>query len=295
MQPKGSVLTTGKDDRATPLDARMGGALYPALTEADNKLIAALRERYTAAANTAASSPATGGGGAAKDTFDPDPDAFRNMLGYTESYVEAQELANQKLEYFGDLATSAANSLAIAFADGKLEASELLGIIGQIARELLTVEGIKMLASLFGVGVGLKDGGFASMLGLASGGRVSGPGGPRSDSIIARLSDGEFVVNAAATRRHRGLLEAVNDNRLPAFANGGPVGVPQISAPRVSTMTPAGGGGGTSVVELRLSPELIAQILAEARGQSIQISRDTTATGLKAYDNQKNRQRMTAG
>ncbi|WP_176480119.1 hypothetical protein [Mesorhizobium sp. WSM3859] len=35
---------------------------------------------------------------------------------------------------------------------------------------------------------------------------------------------GEFVVNAHATARNRALLEAVNDNRLPAFADGGVVG-----------------------------------------------------------------------
>lgn len=45
---------------------------------------------------------------------------------------------------------------------------------------------------------------------FSGGGIVHGPGGPRSDSIPARLSDGEFVVNAAATQQNRPLLEAVN-------------------------------------------------------------------------------------
>lgn len=42
------------------------------------------------------------------------------------------------------------------------------------------------------------------------GGYVSGRGGPRSDSILARISDGEFVVNAAATRENRDTLERIN-------------------------------------------------------------------------------------
>ena len=46
--------------------------------------------------------------------------------------------------------------------------------------------------------------------GFADGGFVSGPGGPREDAIPAMLSNGEFVVNAAATRQNRGLLEALN-------------------------------------------------------------------------------------
>lgn len=44
----------------------------------------------------------------------------------------------------------------------------------------------------------------------ASGGFVSGNGGPTEDAIPARLSNGEFVVNADATTRHRPLLERIN-------------------------------------------------------------------------------------
>lgn len=53
----------------------------------------------------------------------------------------------------------------------------------------------------------------------ADGGYVSGRGGPRSDSINARLSNGEFVINAAATAQNRGLLEAINNGK--AYASGG--------------------------------------------------------------------------
>lgn len=49
-------------------------------------------------------------------------------------------------------------------------------------------------------------------LNLATGGYVRGPGTATSDSIPANLSNGEFVVNAAATRRNRQLLEAINSN-----------------------------------------------------------------------------------
>lgn len=44
----------------------------------------------------------------------------------------------------------------------------------------------------------------------ADGGYISGPGGPREDKIPAWLSDGEFVINAAATKKHRALLEKIN-------------------------------------------------------------------------------------
>lgn len=56
--------------------------------------------------------------------------------------------------------------------------------------------------------------------GFATGGLVSGPGTGTSDSITARLSDGEFVVNAEATERFLPVLEAINYGQ-PGFAQGG--------------------------------------------------------------------------
>lgn len=46
--------------------------------------------------------------------------------------------------------------------------------------------------------------------GFATGGHVRGPGTGTSDSILARLSNGEFVVNASATAQNRPVLEALN-------------------------------------------------------------------------------------
>lgn len=63
---------------------------------------------------------------------------------------------------------------------------------------------------------------------FAAGGKVSGPGTGTSDSILAALSNGEFVVNAKATRQWLPFLTAINGGNgdgqrggLPAFANGG--------------------------------------------------------------------------
>jgi hypothetical protein len=61
-------------------------------------------------------------------------------------------------------------------------------------------------------------------LGFADGGHVSGPGTATSDSIFARVSNGEFIVNAAAASKHGKLLEAINSGKVPRFADGGIVG-----------------------------------------------------------------------
>jgi hypothetical protein len=52
----------------------------------------------------------------------------------------------------------------------------------------------------------------------ADGGYITGPGGPRDDRIPAWLSNGEFVVNAAATARNLDLLHRINAQK---FADGG--------------------------------------------------------------------------
>lgn len=60
----------------------------------------------------------------------------------------------------------------------------------------------------------------------AAGGFITGPGTGRSDSISARLSNGEYVVNAAATATNRRVLDAINYGGAPGarFAGGGFVG-----------------------------------------------------------------------
>jgi hypothetical protein len=89
------------------------------------------------------------------------------------------------------------------------------------------------LARLFGGG---KGGGLlgpvfgaitGGIMGKADGGMIFGAGGPRDDKVPIMASPGEFMVNARATARHRGLLEQINSGALssvPAFANGGAIG-----------------------------------------------------------------------
>lgn len=71
-----------------------------------------------------------------------------------------------------------------------------------------------MLGGLFGMFGGL----------FADGGKIKGPGTGTSDSILAAVSNGEFIVNARSTKEWGPLLQAINDNTLPRFAKGGQVG-----------------------------------------------------------------------
>ncbi|NNG36947.1 phage tail tape measure protein [Nakamurella aerolata] len=64
----------------------------------------------------------------------------------------------------------------------------------------------------------------SKMAAKATGGFMRGPGTGTSDDIPAWLSNGEFVMNANATKRFRPLLEHLNWNVAPAFASGGYLG-----------------------------------------------------------------------
>jgi len=67
--------------------------------------------------------------------------------------------------------------------------------------------------------------GAVSFPGFAEGGPIRGPGTGTSDSILARLSNGEFVMRAAAVQRYgTALLERMNGLHIPKFADGGLVG-----------------------------------------------------------------------
>lgn len=97
---------------------------------------------------------------------------------------------------------------------------------------------------------------------MASGGLVRGPGTATSDSIAARLSDGEFVMRAAAVRRYgANFMAALNRGLMPArsnhFAAGGLVG--------------AGAGGGEMEVNVYNSSG------APARVQKRQVGRKQVA------------------
>lgn len=112
-------------------------------------------------------------------------------------------------------------------------ATALANALGRLADKLLDMALDSVINSLFeglmgGAGGGLLGGVFGFSQGgvveAATGGLIRGPGTGTSDSIPARLSDGEFVVRASQTAKHLDLLRAINGGKVAAFATGGLVG-----------------------------------------------------------------------
>ncbi len=115
-------------------------------------------------------------------------------------------------------------------------AGSVVQSIEQILIKLLLLK-IAQSATNTGFGQSSFGSGFLSAFsGKAEGGLIKGPGGPKSDSIPARLSAGEYVVKAdAVTRFGAHNLEAINRGMnpqpfanlaFPKFAEGGLVGSP---------------------------------------------------------------------
>jgi len=60
---------------------------------------------------------------------------------------------------------------------------------------------------------------------FASGGKVSGPGSGTSDSILARISNGEYVVRQSSVAKYgTKFMDAINSGTFPAFSMGGLIG-----------------------------------------------------------------------
>lgn len=126
----------------------------------------------------------------------------------------------------GEIAVNTANAIMKAFA-------QLGPVAGGIAAAGIATLGAFQITAANRARQAAIAGADASLAGLgdleidqrsqfAEGGLVTGPGTGTSDSIAARLSNGEYVVNAASTRQFLPVLEQIN-NAPQRFANGGMV------------------------------------------------------------------------
>lgn len=109
----------------------------------------------------------------------------------------------------------------------------ILGDLAKIALRQAEVFAIQSISSSFGSF--FIEGG--PVLHRAGGGPIAGPGTTTSDSIPAMLSNGEFVINAASTRKYRSLLESINSGHMAHFATGG------IASSLAPSPAPMSGGG----------------------------------------------------
>ena len=197
--------------------------------------------------------------------------AWRNEIAQVKVVIDDVALAidgavrDGFAQIFEDIGRGA-KSAKDAFADF---ARSVLQAINRIVSQKLAES---LFARLFGGGTGAGAGGLgaliSSFLGFAAGGYVRGPGTSTSDSIPARLSDGEYVVNARAVS-HVGVsfLDALNGLSMGpqvrgpalAFASGGLVAAPA---------EPLSSGQNIRIVNV-IDPAMAADYLNSSAGERV--------------------------
>jgi hypothetical protein len=148
-------------------------------------------------------------------------DQLRGQIAATTAQLDQ---AKQSITSWRDLFVSALQSIADALV--------------KVSSQMLATA---LIEKLLGIGAGSFGGvsptqsggpvGTGGVANVATGGFIRGPGTSTSDSIPARLSNGEFVVNAARTARFLPLLHAINFDPEP----------PPIVLPKVIRHYAAGG------------------------------------------------------
>ncbi|MBE7183433.1 MAG: hypothetical protein INR68_03380 [Methylobacterium mesophilicum] len=153
----------------------------------------------------------------------------------------------QSYQQLGQIGLGAVQGLASALQDGKLEAGELLQILGQVIQQFLQMPSVQNGSLFSGLGksasadpwAGMRSvsgggaGFFGSLLGMLFGGFAEGgfTGAGTKYEPAGIVHRGEFVFDKANTERI-GVrnLEAMRRGRLPGFADGGLVRPPAIPA-----------------------------------------------------------------
>jgi hypothetical protein len=216
---------------------------------------------------------------------------------YANAKVKLDE-AKQRQDDFKAASQEAASTLSEGFKDALLNGERLSSILDKLVKKLAGMAIDKAFSSLISgaTGTGGVFGSIGKVFGFADGGMIQGPGGPRSNSILAAVSDGEFIVNADATKKYGALLAAINSGRVPKFASGGIVGsAPAISSPKFAASPGASPvsinmpisvttqGGGSPEQNADLAKQIGKQIDAFARSTVIDEVRKQMRPGNLLY------------
>lgn len=178
--------------------------------------------------------------------------------------VELKTAGNELQKAFEDGLTRGIESSLMGLAQGTMTLKDaiknlaltVVNAMAQVAAQQLALQAVSGITGLFGGAAG------ASVM-AATGGYIRGPGTGTSDSIPARLSNGEFVVREAMVRKYGvGFLHAINRGRLAGFANGGLVSSPAMPQYRDPGLTTSMQDGTAGQIQVSAPPVNIKQTLA---------------------------------
>lgn len=178
--------------------------------------------------------------------------------------VELKTAGNELQKAFEDGLTRGIESSLMGLAQGTMTLKDaiknlaltVVNAMAQVAAQQLALQAVSGITGLFGGAAGVS-------VMAATGGYIRGPGTGTSDSIPARLSNGEFVVREAMVRKYGvGFLHAINRGRLAGFANGGLVSSPAMPQYREPGLTTSMQDGTAGQIQVSAPPVNIKQTLA---------------------------------
>lgn len=157
-----------------------------------------------------------------KELLDQTTIVLNKTLGpaFDTLFTNILEGSGNAFKAFGD----AIKQMLVQLGAAILKAALFSAILSVISGGASNVAGGKSFMDLFGPAM-------KSITGFASGGAINGPGSSTSDSILARVSKGEYIMNAAAVSKFgASFFDSINSGMLPRFNGGGPVGSNMILA-----------------------------------------------------------------
>lgn len=223
------------------------------------------------------------------------PEAAAAIDRMTTSIAGMQNQVAAATPVIVDLGTRVQNSIIDGLADASANAIEswenlrkaASSALKQIAADIIRSDIKRLLTSLFtpdstgggntGSILGAAVSGVKSIFGFSEGGHVRGPGTSTSDSINARLSDGEFVQPTRAVKHYGvGFMEAIRKLQVPKprFATGGLVAASR-AVPRFAT---GGAVSQASGAETQSAPSTRVEIVNRGSDKRVE-SATTTMNG----------------
>lgn len=131
------------------------------------------------------------------------------IKGVKDYYQSISDNAANMGDFVGNTFTSLEGTLSDFFMTGKLDFGTFTDAIkrglADLAAKAVITTGLNFLSDIF------------PTLSFADGGFVPGSGGPKADDVLARVSSGEYVIQASSVSKFgRGFFDALNGGQMPS-------------------------------------------------------------------------------
>jgi len=133
------------------------------------------------------------------------------IKGVKDYYQSISDNAANMGDFVGNTFQSLEGTLSDFFMTGKIDFGTFTDAIkrglADLAAKAVITTGLNFLSDIF------------PTLSFADGGFVPGSGGPKADDVLARVSSGEYVIQASSVSKFgRGFFDALNGGQMPSGA-----------------------------------------------------------------------------